>query len=83
MVALLLSVPAVAGAEPCTLRKVDKASEAKLLVYFTRFPTEDKTGGKYKRCRIVRKDEAGTETFFVSPFRQDANLVVLRANWPD
>jgi hypothetical protein len=74
--------PSAALAARCTLLPVKKASEAALVVYFTRFLTEDKTEGKYKICRVVKKAETGTQTFFVTPFRQDANLVVHESNWP-
>lgn len=75
----------VLSAQPawaCTLLSVKKAEEAKHKVYFTKFTKEDNTGGKYKKCRIVTKAEAGTETFFVTPFRQDATVVVHKDNWP-
>jgi hypothetical protein len=80
VLALLATSPAVATA--CTLLAVDKPEAAKLKVYFTRFPKEDTTGGKYKQCRLVKKPEADTATFFVTPFRQDATVVVHAANWP-
>jgi hypothetical protein len=63
----------------CRLTKIDDAKKAELKVYFTRFPKEDATGGKYKGCKIVK--EGGTP-FFVTPFRQDANVVVHPDNWP-
>lgn len=78
--ALFASSPALAT--PCTLLAVDKPTDAKLKIYFTRFPKEDNTGGKYKQCRIVKKAEDGTTTFFVTPFRQDATDVVHESNWP-
>lgn len=59
-----------------------KAEDAALIVYFTRFPSEDKTGGKYRGCKIVSKPEPGATKFFITPFRQDANLVVHKSNWP-
>ena len=63
----------------CKLTKVADAKSAELKVYFTRFPKEDTTGGKYKACKIVR--DGGTP-FFVTPFRQDATVVVHPDNWP-
>ncbi len=75
-----LAAPQIAAA--CTLKKADSAKGASLVVYFTKFAKEDKTGGKYKRCRIVTDAQPGTKTFHITPFRQDANVVVLRANWP-
>jgi hypothetical protein len=72
----------LSGAALCTLLSVNKPEEAQHRVYFTKFQKEDNTGGKYKNCRIVTKKEAGTETFFVTPFRQDATLVVHKDNWP-
>lgn len=76
----ILAAPRIAAA--CTLKKADSASKASLVVYFTKFAKEDKTGGKYKRCRIVNDAQPDTKTFHVTPFRQDANVVVLRTNWP-
>lgn len=76
LMASVLTAPAVLA---CELTKVAAAKDAKLKVYFTRFPKEDKTGGKYKKCRIVKK---GGTPFFVTPFRQDATVVVHRSNWP-
>lgn len=75
LAASLLSAPAFG----CELTKVGSAKDAKLKVYFTRFPKEDTTDGKYKKCRIVKK---GGTPFFITPFRQDANVVVHRSNWP-
>lgn len=76
----VLAWPHVAAA--CTLKKATSEKAAALVVYFTKFASEDKTGGKYKRCRIVNDAKSDTKTFHVTPFRQDANVVVLRANWP-
>ena len=67
------------GAFACTLTKVSDAKQAELKVYFTRFAKEDTTGGKYKSCKLV--SDGGT-TYFVTPFRQDANVVVHVDNWP-
>jgi outer membrane lipoprotein-sorting protein len=77
---LLVTAPALASA--CTLFAAPSAKEAKLKVFFTRFESEDTSGGKYKKCRIVKKKDEKTETFFITPFRQDANVVVHRSNWP-
>jgi hypothetical protein len=49
---------------------------------FTKFPQEDTSKGAYKGCRIVKKAEPGAKGFFITPFRQDATVVVHRANWP-
>jgi len=73
--------PAAALAADCTLLKVAKG-KADLVVYFTKFVEEDKTGGRYKRCKIVKKAREGTQTFRITPFRQDASVVVHRSNWP-
>jgi len=72
----------LSGAVLCTLLAVTKPEEAQHKVYFTKFLKEDNTGGKYKKCRIVTTREPGTETFFVTPFRQDATIVVHKDNWP-
>ena len=77
---LIASLMAASGtAFACKLTKVSAAKDAELKVYFTRFPKEDTTGGKYKACKLVRE---GGKTFFVTPFRQDANVVVHVDNWP-
>jgi outer membrane lipoprotein-sorting protein len=70
------------AADACTLMRTTEAKNAELRVYFTKFAKEDKTGGKYKSCRIVRQKESETKMFYVTPFRQDANVVVHRSNWP-
>lgn len=70
------------AAGTCSLLAVDKPESAKLRVYFTKFAKEDNSGGKYKSCRMVTKAQADTTTFFITPFRQDANLVVHKDNWP-
>jgi hypothetical protein len=87
MLALVIGTTALLGraasaAEPCTLLAVDKAENAKHRVYFTKFQKEDTSQGRYKRCRLVTKADKGTETFFVTPFRQEATLIVHRDNWP-
>jgi hypothetical protein len=79
ILALVLVLASAPAAVACTLTKVATPKEAELRVYFTRFPKEDATGGKYKKCKIVK---SGGTTFFVTPFRQDANLVVHEDNWP-
>ena len=76
------SSPRKAFAEECTLVEAKTPGEAQLRVYFTKFATEDRTDGKYKKCRIVAKATAATQTYHVTQFRRDANVVVLRANWP-
>lgn len=78
---LALVAPAAARAEPpCTLMEVSDG--ATLVVYFTKFPKEDQTGGRYAKCRLVKKKGEGTVTFKVTPFRPDATIVVHRSNWP-
>lgn len=79
---LLVGPLAAQAAEPCTLLLSPKAETAQHKVYFTKFKKEDNTGGRYKKCRIVTSPEPGTETFFVTPFRQDATLIVHPSNWP-
>ncbi len=79
---LSLLLPGSAWAAPCTLMEVKDAAAAELKVYFTKFPKEDTTQGAYKDCKVVRTKGPGTKTFVVIPFRQDANLVVHRDNWP-
>lgn len=81
LAATLGGPPAFAGPD-CTLLQASKPEEARLKVYFTKFLKEDTSGGKYKSCRIVKKVEAGTVTYFVTPFRQDATVVVHETNWP-
>ena len=78
------ALTAVAGpAAACTLYRVLAAEQAELRVYFTRFEKEDTTGGKYKDCNIVATPEDDTITYWVTRFRQDANVVVHPSNWPD
>ena len=79
-VATAVPIPALAG--KCTLVEVASADKSDLRVYFTRFVTEDKTKGRFKKCKIVEKPGKGTQAFFVTPFRQDATLVVHKSNWP-
>lgn len=81
-VGLILSLPAPdALAADCTLVSVAKG-KADLVVYFTKFREEDKTAGKYKACKLVSKKRPGSKSFRVTPFRQDATVVVHRSNWP-
>jgi hypothetical protein len=82
LIALLLALPDAAAAASCTLLEHPKAEGAKLKVFFTRFAREDTSGGKFKGCRLVTKAEAETVRFFVTPFRQDADVVVHTENWP-
>jgi hypothetical protein len=82
LVALLLALPDVAAAAGCTLLEQPRAEGAKLKVFFTRFAREDTSGGKFKECRLVTRAEAETLRFFVTPFRQDADVVVHADNWP-
>jgi hypothetical protein len=74
-----VALPAVA----CTLYRVMSAEQAELRVYFTRFEKEDTTGGKYRDCDIVATPRDDTITYWVTRFRQDANVVVHPTNWPD
>ena len=78
----ILLAPNPAQAADCTLVHVSSADTPSLRVYFTRFAREDKTGGKYKKCRIVKTPAEDSKTFLITPFRQDANLIVLRSRWP-
>jgi hypothetical protein len=78
----LLMAPTVATASGCTLIRVSTRDEATFRVYFTRFAQEDKSAGKYKKCRIVKTPVADSKTFLITPFRQDANLIILRSSWP-
>lgn len=80
-VSLWFWAPSALAAE-CVLYEAPKADGADLRVYFTKFPQEDTSKGAYKGCRIVKKAEAGAKSFFITPFRQDATVVVHRSNWP-
>ena len=82
MLAGLLLTPVASEASGCTLVRVSQKDAATLKVYFTRFAREDKSAGKYKNCRIVKNPTEGSKTFVVTPFRQDANVVLLRSSWP-
>jgi hypothetical protein len=82
LVSLLLAVPDAAAAAGCTLLEHPRAEGAKLKVFFTRFAREDTSAGKFKQCRLVTQAEAETVRFFVTPFRQDADVVVHTDNWP-
>lgn len=79
---LTLVAPGAALAAECTLLERPPGEKAELVVYFTRFEKEDASGGAYKKCRLVRKAQEGTQTFVVTQFRQDATVVVHRSNWP-
>lgn len=63
------------------MRVTDKGA-ARLVVFFTKFPGEDKSAGRYKACKLVDKAAPDTETFIVTPFRPDANVIVHPSNWP-
>jgi hypothetical protein len=82
--AALLTIlsPGVAAARTCALLAQERAEGAKLKVYFTRFLKEDNSGGRYRGCRLLRRPEEGATPFFVTPFREDADVVVHRDNWP-
>jgi hypothetical protein len=80
LLVFLIGFPSVSWA--CSLMAVAKTEKPSLRVYFTKFLKEDTSGGKYRTCRIVKKPEEGTQTFFVTPFRQDATVVVHPSNWP-
>lgn len=75
-------LPMAATSAACTLYHAREVKEAELVVYFTKFTKEDTTHGRYRRCRISRDKEEGATSFFVTPFRQDANTVVHKSNWP-
>jgi hypothetical protein len=79
---VLIGAPIPAAAAPCTLMRVEQRDAAKLIVFFTKFEGEDKTEGRYKACKLVKVKEDGTETFFVTPFRPDATVVVHPTRWP-
>lgn len=80
LAALLLTGAPARAEEPCTLMEV--TAQAELVVFFTKFPKEDQTGGRYAKCRRVKKKVVGTITYRVTPFRPDATVVVHPANWP-
>lgn len=82
LMALALTSVAVPAAA-CTLYRVLSAEQAELRVYFTRFEKEDTTGGKYRDCEIVATPEDDSLTYWVTRFRQDANVIVHPKNWPD
>lgn len=70
-------------ATACTLYRVLSAEQAELRVYFTRFEGEDTTGGRYADCDIVARPNDEATTYWVTRFRQDANVVVHPDNWPE
>ncbi len=78
----LVLMMAPSSALACTLLKARSAKEADVLIYFTKFLKEDNSSGKYKRCRLVSRRQSDTKLFFVTPFRQDASVVIHRSNWP-
>jgi hypothetical protein len=67
----------------CSLFQVEAPSDADHVVYFTRFVEEDDSEGQFEECRIVRRRDDATDTYYVTPFRQDATVVVHRDRWPD
>ncbi len=79
---VLAATVVTSEAAACTLYPVELVKDAKLIVYFTRFKKEDATDGRYKDCTIVRTPQEDTLSFFVTSFRQDANTVVHKDNWP-
>jgi len=81
--ALSMLFPSSALAE-CSLFEVQKIEDADMTVYFTKFPGEDESQGRFVDCVIVDPDEADayTQAFWVSPFRQDADWVVHPSNFP-
>jgi hypothetical protein len=78
----LLGLFLSSAAAACTLVEVGASDKPLHRVYFTRFPTEDNTGGRFKHCKIVKKPAPGAETFTVTPYRQDATDIVHKSNWP-
>jgi hypothetical protein len=81
LLGLGICAPSIALAE-CTLIEVKKAEGAQIKVYFTKFPQEDTSKGAYKACKILKAAAPGASAFFVTPFRQDATVVVHKSNWP-
>jgi hypothetical protein len=81
-VALFLTSLAPAAALACTLFRVDAPEHAQLRVYFTRFESEDETDGRYRDCEVVDVPEDDSVRFWITRFRQDANLIVHPSNWP-
>jgi hypothetical protein len=78
----LLGLFLSSAAAACTLVEVGPGDKPLHRVYFTRFATEDNTGGKFKHCKIVKKPTPEAETFTVTPYRQDATDIVHKTNWP-
>lgn len=79
----LLLAPLTAWAEKCVLREVDAKDAPKHKVFFTKFEKEDSSGGRFRQCKIVKTPAPNEETFTITPFRQDATVVVFRATgWP-
>lgn len=81
---LSMLLPSTALAAECTLLEVAEIADADLTVYFTKFPGEDESNGRFADCILVGPQEADdyTQAFWVSPFRQDADWVVHPSNWP-
>ena len=82
LLGVLLGLGLTARAEACVLRELAAAEGAEHRIYFTRFEKEDTSDGRFRACRLTKKADGATATFFVTPFRQDATVVVHRANWP-
>lgn len=81
----LVVLGAISAASPalaCTLYRVMSAEQAELRVYFTRFEREDTTGGRYRDCEVVASPDDDTILYWVTRFRQDANVIVHPDNWP-
>ncbi|MGF1511373.1 MAG: hypothetical protein ACFB9M_17925 [Myxococcota bacterium] len=68
--------------EACTLMRVERIEEASHRVYFTRFKREDDSEGRFRACRLVQHPSQDTETYYVTPFRQDSTVIVHPSQWP-
>ncbi|MEM1024048.1 MAG: hypothetical protein AAGD10_06195 [Myxococcota bacterium] len=83
-VALWLLLPNTAWAQ-CTLAEVADIEDADVTIYFTKFPGEDESQGRFADCILIdiQKADESTQTFWISPFRQDADWVVHPSNFPN